>query len=377
MTTMQMPMMPVPPQQPPVCELPKVLTVQQPNMINTTPKTPDETETKLNLPSTPEYLAQLYKDRSSFELFPNMFIHASRLIDEEISRVRKTLLSVNTDVKPLVLPETAGPVEKLQEKLFIPTKTYPEYNFVGRILGPRGLTAKQLERETGCKIMVRGKGSMRDKKKEDQNRGKPNWEHLSEELHVLITVEDSQDRAKVRLKRAVEEIKKLLVPTADGEDELKKRQLAELAIINGTYREGGQKPPQPPTMQQPTIFRQAAPTLQHAATIRPPNHSSMAPPAYITQAQAMYSAGLQRPTLLTNGAIPPTLVTPPPTEGSPSGVTYIPMDGGAYHYAVPIIDYPGVGIDSAIGAAPKMRRAPTIRDHPYQRVLDPRAVTGN
>lgn len=27
------------------------------------------------------------------------------------------------------------------------------------------MTAKQLESETGCKIMVRGKGSMRDKKK--------------------------------------------------------------------------------------------------------------------------------------------------------------------------------------------------------------------
>ena len=42
---------------------------------------------------------------------------------------------------------------------------FPQFNFVGRILGPRGLTAKQLEAETGCKIMVRGKGSMRDKKK--------------------------------------------------------------------------------------------------------------------------------------------------------------------------------------------------------------------
>ena len=40
-----------------------------------------------------------------------------------------------------------------------------QYNFVGRILGPRGMTAKQLEQETGCKIMVRGRGSMRDKKK--------------------------------------------------------------------------------------------------------------------------------------------------------------------------------------------------------------------
>lgn len=31
------------------------------------------------------------------------------------------------------------------------------------------MTAKQLEQETGCKIMVRGKGSMRDKKKVDKD----------------------------------------------------------------------------------------------------------------------------------------------------------------------------------------------------------------
>ena len=45
------------------------------------------------------------------------------------------------------------------------------------------------------------------------NRGKPNWEHLSDELHVLITVEDTENRAKVKMQRAMEEIKKLLVPT--------------------------------------------------------------------------------------------------------------------------------------------------------------------
>ena len=45
------------------------------------------------------------------------------------------------------------------------------------------------------------------------HRGKPNWEHLSEELHVLITVEDTQNRAKVKMQRAVEEVNKLLIPT--------------------------------------------------------------------------------------------------------------------------------------------------------------------
>ena len=44
-------------------------------------------------------------------------------------------------------------------------------------------------------------------------KGKPNWEHLSDELHVLITVEDTKNRAEVKLRRAVEEIKKLLVPS--------------------------------------------------------------------------------------------------------------------------------------------------------------------
>lgn len=75
---------------------------------------------------------------------------------------------------------------------------------------------------------------------EEANRGKQNWEHLNEDLHVLLSVEDTENRAKVKLQRAVEEVKKLLVP-ADGEDELKKRQLMELAIINGTYRDSNAK----------------------------------------------------------------------------------------------------------------------------------------
>lgn len=76
---------------------------------------------------------------------------------------------------------------------------------------------------------------------------------------MLITVEDTPNRASVKLQRAIEEIKKLLIPVVrlwlgeleliisrclfqtDGEDELKKRQLMELAIINGTYRDSSQR----------------------------------------------------------------------------------------------------------------------------------------
>ncbi|XP_039299976.1 protein held out wings isoform X4 [Nilaparvata lugens] len=191
-----------------------------------------------NTQSIADYLAQLLKDRKQVTAFPNVFMHVERLIDEEIAKVRSSLFQLNgVKTEPLVLPEAQGPPITLNEKVFVPIKEHPEFNFVGRILGPRGMTAKQLEQETGCKIMVRGKGSMRDKKKEELNRGKPNWEHLSEELHVLISVDDTENRAKLKLQRAVDEVKKLLVPQADGEDELKKRQLMELAIINACDEE--------------------------------------------------------------------------------------------------------------------------------------------
>ncbi|CEF64917.1 Protein quaking [Strongyloides ratti] len=185
---------------------------------------------------TVEYLAELVKDRKQLLAFPGIFIHIERLLDEEINRVRFALFQFEFTKEQLILPSPIGEVITVTEKVFVPVKAYPEYNFVGRILGPRGMTAKQLEQETGCKIMVRGKGSMRDKKKEDMNRGKPNWEHLSEDLHVLIQCEDTKNRCDVKIQRAIEEVRKLLVPAPEGEDELKKKQLMELAIINGTYR---------------------------------------------------------------------------------------------------------------------------------------------
>jgi KH domain len=123
-------------------------------------------------------------------------------------------------------------------KLKVPAEKYPEYNFVGRLLGPRGATLKKLERDTGCKIMIRGKGSIR-KDKEADVRGKPGWEHVFHEpLHVVVEVADLADestaaRALIRAKEAVE---LLLVPVPEEKDSLKRQQLRDLAILNGTFR---------------------------------------------------------------------------------------------------------------------------------------------
>lgn len=189
-----------------------------------------------------EYLSQLIKEKKTLSAIPGIVVHAERLLDEEISKVRINLFQLNGGKEPLVLPEEQGAAVDLTDKVYVPVKEYPDFNFVGRILGPRGLTAKELEKQTGCKIMIRGKGSMRDKNKELANKGKPNWEHLNDELHVLINVHDTPARARAKLERAVEEINKLLKPCSEAEDELKKRQLMELAILNGTYRDSSPKP---------------------------------------------------------------------------------------------------------------------------------------
>ncbi|KAM4692846.1 KH domain-containing RNA-binding protein QKI isoform 2-T3 [Discoglossus pictus] len=368
-----------------------------------------EMETKEKPKPTPDYLMQLMNDKKLMSSLPNfcgIFNHLERLLDEEISRVRKdmyndTLNGSNPERRSAELPDGIGPIVQLQEKLYVPVKEYPDFNFVGRILGPRGLTAKQLEAETGCKIMVRGKGSMRDKKKhvthmcgsmkntafgelqsqeniliddsiyghpkEEQNRGKPNWEHLNEDLHVLITVEDAQNRAELKLKRAVEEVKKLLVPAAEGEDSLKKMQLMELAILNGTYRDANLKSPLAfslaATAQAPRIITGPAPVMPPAA-LRTPTPAGPTLMPLIRQIQTA---------VMPNGAPHPTLMQ----QGPEGGLIYTPYD---YPYtlapATSILEYP---IESGVlGAVATKVRRHDMRVHPYQRIVTAdRAATGN
>ncbi|XP_006821174.1 KH domain-containing RNA-binding protein QKI-like, partial [Saccoglossus kowalevskii] len=82
---------------------------------------------KEKIESTPEYLAQLLKDKKTIATMPSLFQHAERLLDDEISRVRATLFQVTSGVQDsLVLPEVSGAPVQLSEKLFVPSKEYPE-----------------------------------------------------------------------------------------------------------------------------------------------------------------------------------------------------------------------------------------------------------
>lgn len=37
-----------------------------------------------------------------------------------------------------------------------------QFNFVGRLLGPRGNSLKRVEASTECRVLIRGRGSIKD-----------------------------------------------------------------------------------------------------------------------------------------------------------------------------------------------------------------------
>lgn len=189
---------------------------------------------------TLEYLKQLFADRERLSGVPyGLFFHVTRLLDTEIQRVRASLIHIDGSADnrpPLVLPEPDGPVVTKSRKIFVPVEKYPDFNFIGRIIGPRGLTIRELQVDCGCNLYIRGRGSLRDKHKEEKLKAQPNWDHLNEDLHVLICVEDAENRADLKLERAESEINKLLESVISNKDEFKMRQLAELAILNDKFK---------------------------------------------------------------------------------------------------------------------------------------------
>ncbi|KAF9321256.1 hypothetical protein BG003_002767 [Podila horticola] len=120
---------------------------------------------------------------------------------------------------------------KTQDKIYIPVKEFPEINFIGLLIGPRGNTLKKMETESGAKINIRGRGSVKEGKSRDSTSG-PNQE---EDLHCLVTADTEEKVAK-----AIQLINKIIETSAsvpEGQNELKRMQLRELASLNGTLRD--------------------------------------------------------------------------------------------------------------------------------------------
>ncbi|XP_014294285.1 KH domain-containing, RNA-binding, signal transduction-associated protein 2 [Halyomorpha halys] len=55
---------------------------------------------------------------------------------------------------------------KVTIRVIVPVRDHPKFNFVGKLLGPKGNSLKRLQEETMTKMAILGRGSMRDRHKE-------------------------------------------------------------------------------------------------------------------------------------------------------------------------------------------------------------------
>ncbi|KAL0257079.1 Branchpoint-bridging protein [Diplodia seriata] len=139
---------------------------------------------------------------------------------------------------------------KTQEKVYVPVNDYPEINFIGLLIGPRGNTLKKMEGESGAKIAIRGKGSVKE------GKGRSDAAHTSnqeEDLHCLIMAdtEEKVNKAKKLIHNIIETVSRnpdaykcslrtnryQAASIPEGQNELKRNQLRELAALNGTLRD--------------------------------------------------------------------------------------------------------------------------------------------
>ncbi|XP_064490976.1 KH domain-containing, RNA-binding, signal transduction-associated protein 1 isoform X2 [Pseudopipra pipra] len=198
------------------------------------------------------YLPELMAEKDSLD--PS-FTHAMQLLTAEIEKIQKGE-TTKKEEEENYLDLFSHKNMKLKERVLIPVKQYPKFNFVGKILGPQGNTIKRLQEETGAKISVLGKGSMRDKAREEELRkgGDPKYAHLNMDLHVFIEVFGPPCEAYALMAHAMEEVKKFLVP--DMMDDICQEQFLELSYLNGVPepnrgrggpgRGRGAAPPPPP-----------------------------------------------------------------------------------------------------------------------------------
>ncbi|XP_021363370.1 splicing factor 1-like isoform X2 [Mizuhopecten yessoensis] len=152
-------------------------------------------------------------------------------LEEERHKHVQEAMDLNDEYKPPA--DYKPPVIRVNDKVMIPQEENPEINFVGLLIGPRGNTLKNLEKETGAKIIIRGKGSVKEGK-----IGRKDGQPLpgeDEPLHAYVTANNPEN-----VKKAVEKIKEIItqgIEVPEGQNDLRRQQLRELALLNGTLRE--------------------------------------------------------------------------------------------------------------------------------------------
>ncbi|KAJ3567884.1 hypothetical protein NP233_g6071 [Leucocoprinus birnbaumii] len=156
--------------------------------------------------------------------------YRKKLEDERIKLVDRAMKN-DPNFRPPVEYHQQKRSQRPSEKVYIPVKEFPEINFFGLLVGPRGNSLKKMERDSGAKISIRGKGSV----KEGKARPDQYAEDAEEDLHCLV-IADSEDKVTACV-RLINKVIETAASTPEGQNDHKRNQLRELAALNGTLRD--------------------------------------------------------------------------------------------------------------------------------------------
>lgn len=120
--------------------------------------------------------------------------YRKKLEDERIKLVDRAMKN-DPNFRPPVEYHQQKRSQRPSDKVYIPVKEFPEINFFGLLVGPRGNSLKKMERDSGAKISIRGKGSV----KEGKARPDQYAEDAEEDLHCLV-IADSEEKVATCVK---------------------------------------------------------------------------------------------------------------------------------------------------------------------------------
>ncbi|CAK5076397.1 unnamed protein product [Meloidogyne enterolobii] len=132
--------------------------------------------------------------------------HSKRLLNAEISRLEE---SYNTEWLELDNKRI-----KICRYVLVPTYRYPKINFVGRLIGVKGLTLQKICKKYKCSLSIQGAHSTKDRTQEIEllTSGDPRYAHFAGPLHVRVDVYSVPHIAHMRMAAVLNLLHKAFIP---------------------------------------------------------------------------------------------------------------------------------------------------------------------
>lgn len=142
--------------------------------------------------------------------YGEQFKNAKRLLSTEAQKLEN-----NVDPEWLEV-DISKPI-KVTKKVLVPSFRHPKFNFVGKVLGPKGTTLQNIAKTYKCHVYILGRGSTRDRQKEQEllGSGDPQYAHYGGPLHVKIETTAPPAIAYQRVSGVLNVLSELLQPVKD------------------------------------------------------------------------------------------------------------------------------------------------------------------